>query len=399
MTPEFHDVSLELQKLPSYTGHGWGPAGVLSINQAEYQDICERATALTDALVHACETSMDEGPASAGRTLGVPDFLTPYMGDRWDRAGTTLSRVDFVISEGVPRFLEWNFASALGGTMEVDYINRVAGAALGLKIPGLPHERRLAHCRDTAQLHGTSRVVIPNWPWTHIPDPVAHFAGTLEWFREHGIDATLGELSDPAEVDEPVVALKLYDSIEAQMHGVPLDSLGLENSAVRWVAPEQALAYSSKLLMGLDSLWKSADPGPLGLPDTRVVDCDDARFRSIGRDALCADQEKWVIKPASEGNGRGVMVGAGCSRDAWAEAVGASPLVAQRYAAPDLSHVRLHSVEDAHDVPLEVTVVYGLYLIDGAPAGILARMMPSGSRVAAINYATGAVGTSVLVRT
>ncbi len=368
---------------------GWSgtqAAGVLTWDGALYRSVGEEISSLVQEQLSAARDLWLEAPARFARRVGLGPDLAAQVPVQWDFCSTAFCRVDFLLDDMVPVVLEINFGTSAGGSIDFEAWATSAGASTD----DGPNRERMRWVAQRARDLRARRVVIPVWPWLGSDDPEEYFASTCGYLREFGTCPVLVPLDRVlAETDATRdVLLRLFALQDAHANGFDARQFGYgASSSLTWLCGEFSTALSSKALLASKALQTS---GLRAVARTHVLGSSMAGFETISVAEAVARRESLVLKPVDGLGGVGVTFGRATAPDEWAArcaGAGAGRWVAQQVATPDL-------VPTPHG---PCAVVWGMYLVQGRPAGVLARFVPADAgRDRVINGHAGAMLTATV---
>lgn len=304
--------------------------------------------------------------------------------------GGEICRVDFVVSRGIPKIVEFNFGPALGGVVDTERILcHIATHLQTDSVVALPHRERLEVALERARLEGLRSAVLPIWPWCHLSNPGQFFAATLKYLAERGLPTELVELEAlvrrPAR--RPHLVIDLFDLRAGAASGFSAFELrrNLQQGGSVLLSSPKDMVLSDKRIMARRTF---CTPGQTScLPETWLLEPQPG-YRRMSLEQARARRAHLVLKPADEHGGYGVLIGHSTPEDMWDAALtSGGPVVLQQFMDPD-------------PIPLEVEgdggrrlssgkAVFGLYVIRGVEAGTLVRVVDE-SHHGPINGGTGA---------
>lgn len=320
----------------------------------------------------------------------------------------TMGRIDFVVSGGVPRIVEFNMTSSMGSTAGIEKMQRDLASCSALGPAGTPNQARLNVVRDQLQRSPSKLVYLPTWPWSHIPDPADFFRESCDYLAQHGATVHLVDLlslRDHLDRHPEAIVLRLFDTCDALAAGIDLCGIGL-GSAVRgrWIMSEVPNVVSSKSLLACRALQEAIGDGQGYLaPTWQVVGTgnrDDA-LQTIDVSVLAEQKSRYVLKPAYGHSGQHVVIGAQVRENEWRSALRMSqesPFVAQRWYAPDRVSVTFHDLRTSGTTTIATPAVFGMYVIGDQAEGVLVRVQPERDPQGAINSGRGAVVSALMLQ-
>ena len=325
--PGFQRLDVPSQAVPHLRRQPIAPGGVVTMEPGTYRALATGLTRIVTEIARRGSEIARPDPRAAAKLLGLRPESAGLVPPVWSGHPDAVARIDFVLSGGTPRVLEVNFGAALGGTVDIETLGALAEEQAGLTPAGSPHRARVHLAIEACLQHDSPDLYLPLWPWSHITDPAAYFASTRRLLDEQGIGLRTPRLEYFAAQlqasEQPVVILKLFDTLDAVRHGIAMAELGYGSGRGKavWVLDELAAVLSSKLLLA-DPGIRAALPPELRdwLPETALLGAGGPLGSSrISANAVAARRGCTVLKPAAEHSGVGVVIGplvddAGCRR-------------------------------------------------------------------------------------
>lgn len=402
----------------------WRPLRPPVMTFAAYREIGRISERIARLILQACQRRADNAGELRQR-LGVPDRFVDMLDESQPLTEDLLVAVrpDILLSDGVPRFVECNIDSALGGAFDSDGIARrfleayQGDAALdGFRIEATPSavDARFHAMRDALDLApGASVAVLFNmstdYPDTDNPEKLI---GLLRPVCERGEAAGLSVVVCPVE-------WLTYQDGRLHAGDTPLDAVlrlyipqNLPPSSGRQALAE-AVAENSVRMFTSSAAWLLGNKAAFAWlwEDLAVLHPDDAELvrRHVPHTELIVDgiqqraiagQQDHVLKPTGDYGGAGVVVGREVSPEIWREAVrqavahGASIL--QQYVAADRLSMHFVRMTDGEAFDTEVPFCIAPYLFGGMLAGAYMRFgIPGGGPV--VNLGQGALTSGLLL--
>ncbi|MEU1194020.1 hypothetical protein [Streptomyces sp. NPDC005859] len=403
---------------PFADSHGWMPGRPLLVDQACTQalaaDIEELLRLIREETLRRCSGSAERLAALAGFDHRSSAPRTPGI-ERW----TDSARADVVPSTDGWQVCEINVDSTLGGAgaMAAAVAAHLGGpAAARVRAHGLQLSAPDYYAKKAEVLRAWSPLPLDSSPRTAVigitqpgePYPDAVFDDEVRMLRKYGLpthrvdprDVSIrdGRLGD-SQGNEFDLAVRYYIPRVAERLGAEATQLLRIEAAEHTVVfvPRTAFGYASK--RGLAWLWEAAAEGQpeyevvrRRVPYTVVVDERHVVLPEGNRAYLPVhlerNQKDYVLKPAFEMGGRGVLLGQETSEEVWQQVIadslsGACPMVAQRFVVPrvlDMPVVRAGRVRVR-----PVHAVVSPFLLGGSYAGSFCRLAPA-SRPPVINW-------------
>ncbi|WUQ32091.1 hypothetical protein OG764_36960 [Streptomyces sp. NBC_00239] len=396
---------------PFADAEGWMPARPLLTGRGELRTWVAEFRALTELIREEALRRCDGDPGRLAALAGLQHrpvaSATPGIGQWADSV-----RADVVLGTSGWRVCEVNVDSALGGAGAMAAAARAhlgGPAARRLRSKGLRLTAPDYYARKSAVLRAWAPAPAGAAPTTAVlgvtepgePYPDAVFDDEVRMLRHHGIaairadprdglDVTAGRLNDGAG-NRFDLAVRYYVPRVAERLGAPAALLDRIEGAQRTVTfvPRTAFGFASKRILAW--LWEGALAGRPGhevvrrrVPYTVLVSDRTVDLPDGGREHLPAhlvrEQAGYLLKPAFEMGGRGVLLGRTTDERDWRLAVdealsGAFPMVAQRYVAPRPLDVPVLRGDEVR--MRRVTAVVSPFLLGGAYAGSFCRLAPA----------------------
>ncbi|MEU1056899.1 hypothetical protein ABZ397_30655 [Streptomyces sp. NPDC005876] len=403
---------------PFADGQGWMPGRPLLADRARAQalaaDMEQLLELIREETLRRCSREPERLAALAGVDHRLAAPRTPGI-ECW----TDSARADVVPSSNGWQVCEINVDSTLGGAGAMAaaaeaHLNGPAAARIrahGLRLSAPDYYARKAEVlRTWSALPSNSppRTAVIGITQPGEPYPDAVFDDEVRMLREHGLPAHRvdprdvsvhdGRLRDPRG-NEFDLAVRYYIPRVAEWLGAEAEHLHRIEEAEHTVVfvPRTAFGYASK--RGLAWLWEAAAEGQPGyevvrrrVPYTVVV----AERHVVLPEGdvvylpahLERNQKDYVLKPAFEMGGRGVLLGRETSADVWRQAIteslaGACSMVAQRFVAPRVLDMPILRAGRVQNRP--VHAVISPFLLGGRYAGSFCRLAPA-SRPPVINW-------------
>ena len=417
-------------------GRLWEPLRPVVIGEGAYR----RLETLAARLLHLAVESCSRRVSTLGelhRALRFPRDLPLMDPDRPLVAVelTRWARPDILIEQGLPRLLEFNNSTRLGG---IKVTPRLAEAYAGLcPQSGLYPPPSTVTARSAA-LARTLRGKNGHGNGGRLLMPVYRTNDRSTGSVRHHKTARSAILADAQRMGLEVVQADLVD-LRLDAAGrllaadVPIDLVLLEWSGNRIVEDGGGLAalraadragtvemfprtesalISSKAVLAW--LHEDCDAGVLAAADRALVrayvpwtvclglDGDPAAQGKLLRMAA-GERDRLVAKPAAGTSGDGVLFGNQTSPPDWASAVVQAarewPVVLQRRVVPDRITMPFRDHDSGQQVTAQVPYVLSPYIVDGAAASLAVRHMgpgvPAGDVV--ISVSRGACQSTALL--
>ncbi|MDI5938950.1 hypothetical protein QLR68_12430 [Micromonospora sp. DH15] len=388
----------------------------------ELNEVCDR---LAQLILESCQRRARTA-GELTRLLGVPAEETKLLDtdEVLSEALLPAYRPDVLISGGVPKFVEYNIDSSLGGGFDADtVVYRYAklyaerGILDGLAVRPAPSllDQRFVAIRDELGLADGARVALlldfdADYPGLETPDDFIRILSPLaDRARHFGIDLVIAQLK-LATLDEdkrlvvdgaPVDALfRLF--VPNRVHA----SAGLDAVAGALAAGTLPMFVSSAAwLLGnkINFAWLWEDLDTLPEADQALVRRYVPRTTALTAAELpraLADQHDLVAKPADGSAGIGVLLGRETDPQQWEEGLRAAldegGYILQEYMPADRVAMDFVRMETGETVTADVPYSLAPYLFGRTGSGGLARVgFPGCDSV--LNLARGVLLTGILL--
>ncbi|AYG79106.1 hypothetical protein DWB77_01216 [Streptomyces hundungensis] len=257
----------------------WRPLRPLFLSADRFRELGDLTLRASRLVLDACRRRATTA-GGLRRALGVPDGRWPLLADDEVLGEHLLAaiRPDILIERGVPRFVELNIDSALGGASHAAVLGErfIAHYGGGHLLPPSAVETRSAALRDSLGLDDGARVVLPAFSAGTVPG-LEDLAAFTAWMRpvcesagRHGLDTVthpLHLLANDAQqrllVDgRPVDAVLRIFVSHSQPPSPGLDALAqsLRAGTVRMFTSEAAMLLTHKLTLAW--LWQDREQLP-----------------------------------------------------------------------------------------------------------------------------------------
>lgn len=388
----------------------------------ELNEVCDR---LAQLILDACRRRA----RTAGQLrelLGVPYGETKLLDESEELSDGLLAayRPDILISGGVPKFVEYNIDSSLGGGFDADtVVHRYAklyaekGILDGLPVRPAPSllDRRFVAIREALNLPDGARLALlmdfdANYPGLETPDEFLRILSPLvDRARNFGIDLVIA----------PVGTATLDAEKRLVVDGAPVDALfrlfvpnrvtpsaGLDAVAGALAAGTLPMFVSAAAwLLGnkINFAWLWEDIDDLPEVDQALIRRYVPRTWALTAAELpraLAGQHDLVIKPADGSAGYGVLLGRETSAQAWEEglraAIDEGGFILQEYMQADRVAMDFVQIETGETVTADVPYSLAPYLFGRQGSGGLARVGFPGCE-SVLNLARGVLLTGILL--
>ncbi|WP_435109849.1 hypothetical protein [Nocardiopsis synnemataformans] len=323
-----------------------------------------------------------------------------------------MCRPDFVFSKGVPKLMEVNFNSAIGGITQLTKLNQiywenplVSKVAGSLPVSSL--DPGVALCdmlRGLARTTGTDspQVVVLGYR-SHVDDlgREAVFAEVVKALRTGGVPAVHACPEDVRVRDGAAyvgelrvdIILRTFVTADAPEAGIELTSLRqvIDERAALVLAPEAAEPYASKRVLA----WLTRAAADLPAAERELVrrhlpvtfDLGDPSSLPGATDSdrrtwLRSEQADLVLKGYQGHSGASVHVGRSTSPGDWEvlvdDALASGTAVVQEFVEPDTLTLPVYDRKHRRARTVEFKTVFSPLLLGERCGGLVVRQMPSG---------------------
>ncbi|MGN9810273.1 hypothetical protein ACTMSW_13060 [Micromonospora sp. BQ11] len=384
--------------------------------------VCDR---LAQLIFEACRRRAGTA-GELRRLLRVPDGETRLLDDDEPLTEALLDafRPDVLLSDGVPRVVEYNIDSSLGGAFDADTtvrrfveVYRRRGLTDRIRLEAAPSavDRRFAAIRSGLGLAEGARVAMLidfDAEYPGLDDPERFFrllVPVVDRAAAFGLDLVIA----------PVSQLTVDDRSRLVARGAPVDGV-FRLFVPNRVTPSAGVdALETALAAGTVPMWVSAaawliankaafawlwdDADDLPAVDRDLVHRYVPRTWTLTPDLLdraVADQRDLVSKPADGSAGVDVLIGRECDADTWRAGVRRAAerggFILQQYVRADDVPLDFVHIETGETVSADVPYSIAPYLFGREPAGACIRTGFPGCD-AVLNLARGVLLSGLLV--
>lgn len=396
----------------------WRPLRPPLMSRGAYDELTALTARLAGLVLGACQrraSTVGELRELLGVPAGVIEFLdesAPLTSDL-----IVAVRPDVLMSGGVPKFVECNVDSALGGAFDSDGIARrflaaYSGLPVSLSVPSSAVDTRFHAMRDQLGLGDGATSVILFHMGSDYPDTQdGHtLIKLLEPVRDRGRAAGLDVVVYPLEwltfVDGRLMAGETgLDSVMRMFipqdvpHGSGYDALvaALASGATRMFTPSATWLLANKATFA----WLWSDISLLSDSDAALVR-EHVPFTRLVTGVDVGPREDLVLKPTGTYGGSGVVVGREVSASEWEaalrEAVAAGGHIVQEFVPLDRLGMSFVDVASGAVREAEVPYCVAPYLFGGRAAGAYMRFsVPDAASGSIVNLGQGALTSGLLL--
>ncbi|RKN40609.1 hypothetical protein [Micromonospora endolithica] len=384
--------------------------------------VCDR---LAQLIFEACRRRAGTA-GELRRLLRVPDGETRLLDDDEPLTEALLDafRPDVLLSDGVPKVVEYNIDSSLGGAFDADTtvrrfvdVYRRHGLTERIRLAAAPSavDRRFAAIRAGLGLPDGARVAMLidfDAEYPGLDDPERFFrllTPVVDRAAVFGLDLVIA----------PVSQVTLDDQSRLVVRGGPVDGV-FRLFVPNRVTPSAGVdALEAALAAGTVPMWVSAaawliankaafawlwdDAGDLPAADRDLVHRYVPQTWMLTPDLVdraIVEQRDLVAKPSDGSAGVDVLVGRACDADTWAggvrRAADRGGFILQRYVKADDVPLDFVHIETGDTVSADVPYSIAPYLFGREPAGACIRTGFPGCD-AVLNLARGVLLSGLLV--
>lgn len=403
----------------------WRPLRPPVLTRAAYRELAGLTARLGELILAACQRRASTA-GELRRLLGVPEGYVEFLDEAQPLTDELLvaMRPDVLLSHGIPRFVECNIDSALGGAFDSDGIARrflaayrAAGITDSVAIAdaGSAVDTRFHAMRAQLDLaEGSTSLILFHMASDYPDTQDGHtLIKLLEPVRDRGRAAGLEVVVYPLEwltldADNRVRAgdvvldsvLRMFIPQEVP-HGPGFDALStaLGKRTVRMFTATACWLLANKATFA----WLWADLDSLSTSDAELVRRHVPRTELLAADSVdsvLARQESLVLKPTGTYGGSGVVLGRDVDAAAWRSAVEAAAAqgghIVQEFVLAD--RLDMHFVEMATGEVHREAVPYCVapYQWGGTAAGAYMRFAVPGAG-SVVNLGQGALTSGLLL--
>lgn len=402
----------------------WLPVRPPATTGRSYDELTRISQRVAELILASCRRRASTVGGLRER-LGVPPGRIELLAENEGLGDWLIGavRADALLEHGVPRLVECNIDSALGGVFDSDSIARRFLAAyqgdpvLGraeVRTPPAAMDARFAAMRRELELTDNASVVMlfhldSGYPGTERPKELIRL---LQPFCDRGRELGLNLSVHPLEWVErdtsgrltadghPVDAvLRMFIPRELEPSS-GLDALrgALADDRVRMYLPTATWLLGNKGIYAW--LWEDLDA--MDPADAELVRRHVPRTGFLTAEALdrvIAGRTELVVKPADDYGGHGVVIGPDTAPELWRNALDKAlevgGHVVQEYIHADPLRMQFLQLSSGRIHEAEVPFCLATYQFDGTAAGAYSRFAPPGAG-AVVNLHQGAL-TSGLV--
>jgi glutathionylspermidine synthase len=396
----------------------WRPLRPPMMSHAAYDELSGLTARLAGLVLGACQRRA----ATVGELrelLGVPAGLIEFLDESAPLTSDLIVAVrpDVLMSGGVPKFVECNVDSALGGAFDSDgiarrFLDAYSGLPVSLSVPESAVDTRFHAMRDQLGLGDGATSVILFHMGSDYPDTQdGHtLIKLLEPVRDRGRAAGLDVVVYPLEwltlVDGRLMAGETaLDSVMRMFipqdvpHGSGYDALvaALSSGATRMFTPSATWLLANKATFA----WLWSDIALLSSEDAALVRAH-VPFTRLVTGVDVGPREDLVLKPTGTYGGSGVVVGREVSASEWdaalREAVAAGGHIVQEFVPLDRLGMSFVDVTSGAVREAEVPYCVAPYLFGGRAAGAYLRFaVPDAASGSIVNLGQGALTSGLLL--
>ncbi|MEV6288199.1 hypothetical protein [Kribbella sp. NPDC051770] len=409
----YDDVALQNQN--------WIPLRSPVATHAAYAEM-NRVTQQVSRLVLECCRRRARTAGELRKVLGVAEGRIQLLDDNEPLTGRLINaiRSDLLLERGVPRMVECNVESALGGVLDADgvikrwmdvYVGEQMFRDLKAAAPPSAVDARFDAIRADVGAGKVTAMLFTaggGYPGADRPN---YMINRLQPFADRGRELGVDLVVYPIEwleqdADGRLVAGELTLDAVWRMY-VPTyvnDSPGLaavhaahHAGTVRTYLPSAVWLLSNKTIFAW--LWEDVDSLPA--EDAEVIRAHIPRTWVYGpelRQRAIDHRERLVLKPTDDYGGHGVFIGPLTSDEDWVAALDAAtgPHIVQELIEADPLTMQFLQPATGDVVEADVSYCVSTYLFDRIPAGVFTRFSPPGAG-GVVNLTQGALTGGLLL--
>lgn len=411
----YDDVALQNQN--------WIPLRSPVGTHAGYAELNRITARVSQLVLDACRRrARTAGELRA--VLEVPDDRIQLIDDSEPLTGRLINaiRSDLLLERGVPRMVECNVESALGGVLDADgvikrwmevYRDEPMFTAMDAAAPPSAVDGRFDAIRADVGPGKVTGMIYTSEGGYPGADDATYMINRLRPFADRGRELGVDLLVYPVEWLEPDAdgRLKAGDrTLDAVWRMfVPTfvsDSDGMKalhaaNAAgtFRMYLPTAVWLLSNKTIFA----WLWEDVEQLPAEDAEIVRAHIPRtwvYRPGMRQRAIDERERLVFKPTDDYGGHGVFIGPLTSPEDWIAAIDGAegPHILQELIEADPLTMQFLKPETGEVVEADVSYCVSTYLFDRIPAGVFTRFSPPGAG-GVVNLTQGALTGGLLLVT
>src|SRR6266508_87677 len=404
---------------------GYRPVRPPVLSAGGYDEITRVSRRVSELILASCRRRAGTA-GELRKALGVPDDRIELLDEDQPLTERLIAavRADVLLERGVPRLVECNIDSALGGVFDSDGIARrflaaydgePALDAAGVRTPGSAMDARFASMKAELELPDGAPVVMlfhldSGYPGTDRPNEVIKLLQPFcDRGRELGLDMSVyplewvtldddGRLRAGDRTVDAVMRMFIPRALPAS-DGLAALRTALGTGALRMYLPTATWLLGNKSIYAW--LWddlelmRAADAEVVRrhVPRTEVADA-----RAVER--ALDDQQRLVLKPSDDYGGHGVVIGPDVTPAAWREALrkalAESGHVLQQHIAADRLRMQFLDLETDEVRDADVSFCVATYLFGERAAGAYTRFSPPGAG-GVVNLHQGALTSGLLL--
>src|SRR6266508_3583371 len=363
---------------------GYRPVRPPVLSAGGYDEITRVSRRVSELILASCRRRAGTA-GELRKALGVPDDRIELLDEDQPLTERLIAavRADVLLERGVPRLVECNIDSALGGVFDSDGIARrflaaydgePALDAAGVRTPGSAMDARFASMKAELELPDGAPVAM-----------LFHLDGD-------------GRLRAGDRTVDAVMRMFIPRALPAG-DGLAALRTALGTGAVRMYLPTATWLLGNKSIYAW--LWDDLElmrPADAEVVRRHVPRTEVADARAVER--ALDDQQRLVLKPSDDYGGHGVVIGPDVTPAAWREAlrkaVAESGHVLQQHIAADRLRMQFLDLETDEVRDADVSFCVATYLFGERAAGAYTRFSPPGAG-GVVNLHLGALTSGLLL--
>jgi glutathionylspermidine synthase len=401
----------------------WIPLRPPVLTHAGYAELSRVTEQMSRMVLAACRRRA----RTAGQlreALGVPPGELDLLDESEPLTGRLMSAVrsDVLLERGVPRFVEFNVGSALGGVRDSEgtvarwlqaYAEDPVLRAAGVAGPPSATDARFDALRAFVGPRARVAMLFNVGGGSPLSDRPHDMMRLLQSFVERGNELGVDICVYPLQWverdaegrlragDRTIDAvLRMYAArSEADDPGRAAVRAAVDDGSVLMYLPTATSLLGNKTIFS----WLWEDLAEMTAEDAELVRQSVPRTERLCPDLVeraVRDQQRLVLKPTDEFGGRGVVLGPEVTPQEWraalTHALGAGPHLLQELVAAEPLTMQFVRPVTGETVEAKVPYCVASYVFDGIPAGGFSRFLPPGAG-GVVNLTQGALTGGLLL--
>ncbi|MEV8374533.1 hypothetical protein AB0P21_17470 [Kribbella sp. NPDC056861] len=385
----------------------WRPLRPVLMSKAWLEELYSLSDRMLQLLLECCQRRASTA-GELRELLGIPAGRVEFLDDD-ELLGDHLvvsGRPDILLTDGVPKFVEFNVGSDVGSVWDSEKVSarflalfEKSGVAsiLPVEAPVSAVDRRYAAIREAHGLEPGARLTMVfrtdgEYPESHDPEKLVELLQPFaDRGRDNGFDMDVqpvdwltldenGELVGRGRRVETILRLFVCSEMPPTV-GLQAIKDALKGGAARLFTSAASWLISNKVVFA----WLWEDAASLPAEDAALIRTHLPRTRLLTPalvSSVLAERELLVLKPADEFGGSGVVVGREASDEEWRELIerGAAEglRLVQDYSKPDRMVMDFVGLGGGAHERAEVPFSIGPYTFGRRGAGCYVRIGSQG---------------------